>query len=227
MARSTDILFGETSRHPRPFRPDLGVACCFRPAVSAMSYVAMSPVPLIILAFSMSADAFAAALGKGAALLRPSWAEALRTGLIFGIIEAITPVIGWAAGFAASSYIAAIDHWVAFVLLAVVGGKMIWESFRREAHDEKPRRHSLAVLVMTAIGTSLDAMAVGVTLALVNIEILVPAIAIGAATCLMATIGVLIGRVLGARFGKIAEAVGGIGLILIGGKILVEHTILA
>jgi putative Mn2+ efflux pump MntP len=192
-----------------------------------MTSVTMSPIALFILAFSMSADAFAAALSKGASLRRPSWAEALRTGAIFGSIEAMTPVIGWTVGLAASAYIAAIDHWVAFVLLGAIGGKMIWESFRRETEDDKPRRHSLAVLVMTGIGTSLDAMAVGVTLALVGVDIVVPAVAIGAATCVMATLGVLAGRALGARFGKIAEAAGGVGLILIGGKILLEHTILA
>jgi putative Mn2+ efflux pump MntP len=192
-----------------------------------MTSVTMSPIALLILAFSMSADAFAAALSKGASLRRPSWAEALRTGAIFGSIEAMTPVIGWTVGLAASAYIAAIDHWVAFVLLGAIGGKMIWESLRREAEDDKPQRHSLAVLVMTGIGTSLDAMAVGVTLALVGVDIVVPAVAIGAATCVMATLGVLAGRALGARFGKIAEAVGGVGLILIGGKILLEHTILA
>ena len=77
----------------------------------------------VVLAFSMSADAFAAALGKGAALERPRLSEALRTGVVFGIIEAITPVMGWAAGLSASSYITAIDHWIAFALLAAIGAK--------------------------------------------------------------------------------------------------------
>jgi putative Mn2+ efflux pump MntP len=184
-------------------------------------------VTTVVLAFSMSADAFAAALGKGGALERPRLSEALRTGIVFGVIEAITPVMGWAAGVAASSYITAIDHWIAFALLAAVGGKMIWESARRPNAQRKPNRHSLQILVTTAIGTSIDAMAVGVTLAFIDADIVVTALAIGCATFLMATTGILIGRFIGEKFGRIAEAVGGLGLIVIGAKILVEHTLIS
>ena len=91
----------------------------------------------------MSADAFAAALGKGAALEKPRLSEALRTGVVFGTIDAITPVIGWAAGLSASSYITAIDHWIAFALLLAIGAKMIWESARSSGGRRKPNRHSL------------------------------------------------------------------------------------
>ena len=181
----------------------------------------------IVLAFSMSADAFAAALGKGAALQRPRLREALRTGVVFGTIEAITPVMGWAAGLAASSYITAIDHWIAFALLAAIGAKMIWESARRPDARRKPNRHSLKMLVATAIGTSIDAMAVGVTLAFIDADIVVTALAIGCATFLMATVGILIGCLIGEKFGRIAEAIGGIGLIVIGTKILIEHTFIS
>jgi putative Mn2+ efflux pump MntP len=174
----------------------------------------------------MSADAFAAALAKGAALDRPRLSEALRTGFVFGIIEAITPLIGWAAGLAASSYITAIDHWIAFTLLTALGAKMIWESVRRPDAPRKPSRHSLRVLVATAIGTSIDAMAVGVTLAFIDADIVATVLAIGCATFLMTTVGILIGRLMGERFGRIAEAIGGIGLIVIGTKILIEHTLI-
>jgi putative Mn2+ efflux pump MntP len=181
---------------------------------------------VVIIAFSMSSDAFAAALAKGAQLLRPSLTEALRTGAIFGTIEAVTPVIGWAAGLAASSYIAAIDHWIAFGLLGLIGAKMIWDSVQRPDDEEKPQQHSSSALVITAIGTSIDAMAVGVTLALIDADIIVTALAIGAATFAMVTIGVLVGRVLGAKYGRFAEAAGGVGLIVLGTKILIEHTVL-
>ena len=180
----------------------------------------------VVLAFSMSADAFAAALGKGAALDRPSLSEALRTGFVFGIIEAITPVMGWAAGLAASSYITAIDHWIAFALLVAIGAKMIWESAHRPDARRKPNRHSLNMLVVTAIGTSIDAMAVGVTLAFVDADIVVTAVAIGCATFLMATVGILVGRLIGEKFGRATEAIGGIALIVIGAKILIEHTLI-
>jgi putative Mn2+ efflux pump MntP len=183
----------------------------------------MALLPVLFIAFSMSTDAFAAALGKGAALDRPKWSEALRTGLIFGGIETITPVIGWALGRAASGYIAAVDHWIAFGLLLLIGGKMIWDSFQRDEEDVKPQRHSLGVLVLTAIGTSIDALAVGVTLALVDANIVVNALAIGAATFTMTTIGVMAGRFLGARLGKHAELAGGLVLIGIGSHILLQH----
>jgi len=183
----------------------------------------MSILPVIFLAFSMSADAFAAALGKGTRLDRPTWGEALRTGLIFGTIEAITPVIGWGLGRAASRFIDAFDHWIAFGLLLAIGGKMIVDAVRRHDDDEKPQSHSFWVLALTAIGTSIDALAVGVTLALVDAAILVNALAIGAASFLMTTIGVMTGRFLGERFGHYAEAAGGAILIAIGTRILVQH----
>ncbi|MBA2588883.1 MAG: manganese efflux pump [Alphaproteobacteria bacterium] len=184
----------------------------------------MTFLPVLLLALSMSADAFAAALGKGARLDKPGWGEALRAGAIFGSIEAVTPLIGWALGKAASRTIAAFDHWIAFGLLTVIGGKMIWDAFRRHEEEEKPRSHGLMVLVLTAIGTSIDALAVGVTLAIVGANIIVNALAIGAATFTMVTIGVMTGRVLGEKFGRTAEAGGGIILIAIGIKILFDHT---
>jgi putative Mn2+ efflux pump MntP len=187
----------------------------------------MHILSVIFLAFSMSSDAFAAALGKGTRLDKPSWGEALRTGLIFGSIETLTPLIGWALGRAASRYIEAFDHWIAFGLLLIIGGKMIWDAFQRDEEEEKPSSHSFLVLAITAIGTSIDALAVGVTLALVDADIIVNALAIGAATFTMTTIGVMAGRYLGEKFGRYAEAAGGVVLIVIGTKILLEHTLLA
>ena len=183
----------------------------------------MSFLAVLLLALSMSADAFAAALGKGARLDRPGWGEALRTGAIFGGIEAITPLIGWTMGKAASRYIAAFDHWIAFGLLTVIGGKMLWDALKRDEEEEKPKSHGLMVLMLTAIGTSIDALAVGVTLAIVGASIIVNALAIGAATFTMVTIGVMTGRVLGEKFGRYAEAGGGVILIAIGINILVDH----
>lgn len=180
---------------------------------------------IIILAFGMSMDAFAAAIGKGAALQRPSAKEVIRTGLIFGCIEALTPIIGWGIGLAASKFIMSWDHWVAFVLLLVLGVRMIHEGFRKEESDEveAPCRHSFLVLVTTAIATSLDAMAVGVGLAFLNVNIITTALTIGAATTIMAASGMLLGRFLGAAIGKWAEVLGGVVLIGIGSSILVEH----
>lgn len=189
----------------------------------------MTPATMTVLALGMSVDAFAAAIGKGAALDRPRLGEAVRTGVVFGAVEAVTPVLGWMAGMAAAAHAQAVDHWIAFLILAVVGARMILES-RRNANDsgsQRPRRHGLLVLLATAIGTSLDAMAVGVTLAFMDADIRIAAVAIGFATAVMVTIGMLLGRYLGGRFGRAAEALGGVVLMLVGTKILLEHTLLA
>jgi putative Mn2+ efflux pump MntP len=186
----------------------------------------MTAVSIAVLAFSMSADACAAAMARGAST-RPSVSTAIKSGLVFGIIEAITPLLGWAVGLVASSYIAAVDHWVAFVLLGAVGGKMVLESIGRlgkTEEEEQPRKGGLVALVLTATATSIDAAAVGVTLALVNVNIVSVALAIGLTTFTLATGGLLIGRAIGARFGPIIELIGGLGLIAIGAGILLEHT---
>lgn len=179
----------------------------------------------LILAFAMSMDAFAAALGKGASLHRPGLKEALRTGLIFGVIEALTPLIGWAIGLAASQYVMAWDHWVAFGLLLILGGRMVLEGMRKKPcePEQAPTRHGFWLLVCTAIATSLDAMAVGVGLAFLQVNIVITALAIGASTMLMATAGILLGRFIGPVLGKWAEIFGGVVLIGIGTSILIEH----
>ncbi|WP_159566338.1 manganese efflux pump MntP [Budvicia diplopodorum] len=178
----------------------------------------------LILAFGMSMDAFAASIGKGAILHKPRFREAFRTGLIFGCIEAITPLIGWAMGLMASQYIMEWDHWVAFSLLLVLGCRMIVEGFKQPDQDApKLQRHSFMMLATTAIATSLDAMAVGVGLAILQVNIIHTAMAIGMATMIMATLGMLLGRYIGPILGKRAEIIGGVILIGIGFNILAEH----
>jgi manganese efflux pump family protein len=184
----------------------------------------MSPVALVLLALAMSTDAFAAAVGKGAALHKPRLREALRTGVVFGSIEALTPVVGWALGRAAAGYIAAWDHWVAFVLLGVLGLRMVRHGLAAPEPDvPKPDSHSLRLLMLTGLATSIDALAVGVGLAFLDVNILVAAAAIGMSTLVLATLGVLLGRVLGALAGQRAEVAGGLVLIGVGAAILVEH----
>jgi len=182
----------------------------------------MSAAATLVLAFAMSLDAFAASVGKGAALHRPPLAEALRTGAVFGLIEAATPVAGWMAGFAAASWIDSVDHWIAFTLLGLLGARMI----RRAAvgaDGPRPRRHSLRALALTAFATSIDAMAVGVTLALIGADIVTTALAIGTATFLMAALGTYGARWIGPMFGRAAEGAGGLCLMAIGTAILVGH----
>lgn len=179
----------------------------------------------ILLAFGMSMDAFAASIGKGATLNKPKFSEALRTGLIFGVIETLTPLIGWGMGMLASQFVLEWNHWIAFVLLVFLGGRMVLEGFRGESDDptDTPHRHGFWLLVTTAVATSLDAMAVGVGLAFLQVNILTTALAIGCATLVMSTLGMMIGRFIGPLLGKRAEILGGIVLIGIGVQILWGH----
>jgi manganese efflux pump family protein len=179
---------------------------------------------IALLSIAMSTDAFAAAVGKGTALERPQWREALRSGAIFGTIEAITPLIGWLLGAAASDYVKNWDHWIAFVLLAFLGAKMIYEGMKPD-HERPPRvsRHSFLHLALTGFATSIDAMAVGVGLAFLDVKIGPVAVAIGLATFIAVTVGVMLGRILGSAMGKRAEILGGVLLIGIGSSILYEH----
>ncbi len=183
----------------------------------------MTPISVAVLSLGMSADAFAASIGRGATH-KPDLRNAFKGGLVFGIIEAITPLIGWAFGLAAAGFVAAIDHWIAFGLLAVVGGKMVWDASLRQGGEEPSTRGRGAwALVATAVGTSIDAAAVGVGLAFIGANIWVIAASIGFTTFIMTTIGMSIGRAVGVRFGKIVEILGGIALIGLGTMILLEH----
>ena len=184
----------------------------------------MTPVAIAVLSLSMSTDAFAAAVGRGASH-RPNLTGALKAGLVFGVIEAVTPLIGWTLGMVAAGLVERIDHWIAFGLLAAVGGKMIWEATRPLAVDagQAPRRSGPWGLIATAVGTSIGAAAVGVGLAFIGANIWVIAASIGVTTFLLTTVGMLIGRAVGQRFGKIAELVGGLALVALGLTILLEH----
>ncbi|KSX16508.1 manganese efflux pump MntP [Klebsiella pneumoniae] len=179
----------------------------------------------ILLAFGMSMDAFAASIGKGATLHKRKFSEAVRTGLIFGAIETLTPLVGWGLGMLASQFILEWNHWIAFILLVFLGGRMIVEGFRGDSDEacEAPHRHGFWLLVTTAFATSLDAMAVGVGLAFLQVSIVTTALAIGCATFIMSTLGMMVGRFIGPLLGKRAEILGGIVLIGIGSEILWSH----
>lgn len=185
----------------------------------------MNPVSTALLALAMSTDAFAAAVGKGMSLRQPHWREALRTGAIFGVIEGLTPVLGWALGLAAADYVKNWDHWIAFALLSGLGLHMAIAGVRRRdtGTQEKPVRHAFWLLALTGFATSVDAMVVGVGLAFLDVPIVPVALAIGCTTFAAVTLGVMLGRVLGAAAGRRAEVVGGLVLIGIGAAILVEH----
>ena len=187
----------------------------------------MHPISILLLGVAMSTDAFAAAVAKGAAMRNPRFSEALRAGVIFGTIEGLTPIIGWLLGLAAAQYISAWDHWIAFILLGVLGLYMIYAGLKPEsdggAANATKRMHGFWSLAATGLATSIDAMVVGVGLAFLDVNIGVVALVIGLTTLVMVTLGIMLGRILGRLAGKRAEIMGGLMLIAIGTTILHEH----
>jgi putative Mn2+ efflux pump MntP len=183
---------------------------------------------LILLAFGLSADAFAVALGQGAASRSHPWRNALAIGLAFGAAQAIAPLIGWSLGYWFISQIESFDHWLAFSLLAAVGAKMMWEGVRadppgRESDPGKERAAAGMALLALAVATSIDAAAAGITLPTLGAPILVSIAVIGGVTFAMSFAGVWIGRIGSRGLGSNAEIIGGLILIVIGAKILIDH----
>ena len=188
----------------------------------------MNLLTTILLALGMSVDAFAAALARGAGSLHYTWRQTVKTALIFGIVETITPLIGWLAGSMTQKFIAEYDHWLAFGLLLVLGLKMIWGALHDNgeetaAADGNRTDTTLTLTIITAIATSIDSMVVGVGLAFLDANIWLTALAIGTSTTIMAAVGLRLGRLLGQKIGSRAEMAGGVVLIGIGTFILLEH----
>jgi len=176
---------------------------------------------LLLIAIGVSADAFAVALGKGLGMRRLNYRHAVIIALTFGVFQAVMPLIGWLVGTQLEQYITAIDHWIAFGLLSLVGAKMLWEAFGKdEPADDSLRVRELLVL---AIATSIDALAVGISFAFLAVDIVPAVLLIGAITTVLTFAGVLLGHRAGVRFKKPAEIAGGVVLILIGTNILFEH----
>lgn len=176
---------------------------------------------LLLLAFALATDAFAVALAQGAAA-RPGIADALRIGAAFGIAQGLMPLLGWGLGVAFAGTLAAVDHWVAFVLLAALGAKMIREGLARTP-DAPPALLTGTALLWASLATSIDAAAAGLTLPALNVPIASSCATIAIVTAVLCFGGALFGRQLGVRFGKRAEIGGGLVLIALGINILVEH----
>jgi putative Mn2+ efflux pump MntP len=185
-------------------------------------------VTLILLAFGLAADAFAVALGQGAAVRTRAWRNALVVGLAFGGAQAIAPLIGWALSLLFTGFIESIDHWIAFVLLALLGAKMMREGFAKDppGEDSDPGREVVASgwrLIMLAIAVSIDAAAAGITLPTLDAPIALSIAMIGIVTFVVSAAGVMIGRAGAKALGPQAEIVGGLVLIVIGAKVLIDH----
>ena len=182
----------------------------------------MSLFTLFTTAVALSMDAFAVAICKGLALKKISIKKACLVGLWFGGFQALMPLIGYLVGTRFQEYVVAVDHWIAFVLLALIGGNMIKESLSKEEEESNDSLTAKAMFPL-AIATSIDALAVGITYAFLQVDI-VPAVSfIGIITFVLSSIGVKVGNVFGTKYKSKAEFAGGIVLIIIGLKILLEH----
>ena len=185
-------------------------------------------IELLLIGVGLSMDAFAVSICKGLAMRRVNKKQALVIGLFFGGFQALMPFIGWALGTQFESYITSIDHWIAFVLLAFIGGKMLWDVFHEKeesAAEKSDARLDHKELFMLAIATSIDALAVGIAFACLDVQIWSSVSIIGCVTLVLSFCGVWIGNRFGNRFEKKAEIAGGVVLILIGVKILLDHLI--
>ncbi|MBN1844364.1 MAG: manganese efflux pump [Sedimentisphaerales bacterium] len=183
------------------------------------------PWTLLALALGLALDAFSVAIAVGVVLPRLSFRPIFRLAWHFGFFQFLMPIVGWLAGMTVQKHVAAFDHWVAFGLLGGIGGKMILESFRSgpELSRSDPTRGWS--LIMLSLATSIDALAVGISMAVVGIRIWLPSVVIGVVALLMTVLGMHLGRRLGARLGRHMERIGGLILIAIGSKILIEHLV--
>ena len=186
----------------------------------------MTFVELVLTAIALSMDALAVSVTYGMTMKRWHTGKALRVAAFFGGFQALMPALGWLAGMSVRGYIEAVDHWVAFVLLCALGGKMVWDSFHTGSDAEETRSlDSLRTLLVMAVATSIDALAVGISLALTHVDIAETASVIGGITFLICLLGVGLGKRAGSLLQRHAGLVGGLILIGIGIKVLVEHLV--
>lgn len=183
---------------------------------------------IILTGFALAMDAFAVSITKGMTLKKINFYIAAKIAIFFGAFQGIMPFIGWFAGIRFESYITSIDHWIAVILLSFIGLKMIFEAYEENRNPELTVTYdndlSNKELIVLSIATSIDALAVGVTFAFLNIDILPVCLSIGIITFVLCFLGVIIGKNLGSIFKNYAQIIGGVILILIGFNILNEHT---
>lgn len=179
---------------------------------------------LFIVAVSLSMDAFAVSVCKGLSVGRPKWWHCLTCGVWFGGFQALMPLLGWMLGVRFQAVIASVDHWVAFVLLGLIGFNMVREALSGE-EEELDCSFGIRAMFLLSLATSIDALAVGVTFAFLKVPILQAVTLIGLTTLVLSCLGVKIGSVFGNRFQAKAELAGGIILMVMGLKILLEHTL--
>lgn len=183
----------------------------------------MQALTIISLAVGLAMDAFAVAITVGFILNNISVRQYFRLSFHFGLFQALMPLIGWLAGSFVVEYIKDWDHWIAFGLLSYIGGKMIYESFHGVEKREEGDPTKGLKMVSLSVATSIDALAIGLSLAILGVEIIYPALIIGVITCALTLVGMKLGQKLGLLFGHWVEKIGGVVLFAIGLKILIEH----
>jgi putative Mn2+ efflux pump MntP len=185
----------------------------------------MNLFTIIVVAVGLAIDAFVVSIVSGGAYKQLHVKHIVRMALFFGGFQAFMPVIGFLAGLSVREYIECCDHWIAFGLLSAVGGKMIYESFKIKSIEEKFDPTNIFVLLLLSVATSIDALAIGITLSLVTNSIIIAVIIIGVVTFVLSYLGVYVGKKFGHFFENKIQAVGGIILIGLGVKILFEHLV--
>ena len=183
----------------------------------------MAVIPIVLIALGLAMDAFAVSITTGLALKEAKVNDALRMAVSFGLFQTIMPALGWWIGTGLRDFISGIDHWIAFGLLLLVGCKMIYEAITAKPHKREMSSLNFYFILVLSIATSIDALAVGVSFALLGVSIILPIIVIGSITFLLSFFGFVAGSKFGRLLGKKVEIAGGIVLISIGIKILVDH----
>lgn len=184
-------------------------------------------ITLLLMGIGLAMDAFAVSICKGLAMRKVNKKQCFVIALFFGGFQALMPAIGWLLGSRFEQYIVSVDHWIAFILLGFIGGKMIWEAIREKEDQDiveqlDPPLNIKELLVM-AVATSIDALAVGITFAFLGTPILEASLIIGVTTFVICVIGVYVGNFFGSKYKRKASIAGGIILVLLGIKILLEH----
>jgi putative Mn2+ efflux pump MntP len=183
----------------------------------------MAFITLLLIAVGLSFDTFAVSISSGLILSKITFKQATRIGITFALFQASMPVIGWLVGESIKQYAQDFDHWIAFIILGALGAKMIIESRKSNPEERNLNPLDFKVMIGMAVATSIDALIVGFSFALLEVNIFWAAIIIGAITYLVAMLGMLFGKNIGSATGRRMEMLGGILLILLGLKILVEH----
>lgn len=182
----------------------------------------MGELEILLIAIGLAMDAFAVSVYKGLSMKKMNWKKAIIVGLYFGVFQALMPVIGYFLGTTFESLVTKIDHWIAFVLLVAIGANMLKEAFSKNSEDCNDNV-DFKTMIILAIATSIDALAVGITFAFLQTNIVIASLSIGIITFAISVLGVKIGNKFGDKYEKKAEIAGGLILILMGIKILLEH----